>query len=745
MRKLRILPRNSPFLLGCLVTLTAALLFFSFGEEKPRLLAALDHRLTDSMFHWRGPIEPTGDVVVVDIDEQSLRELGQWPWPRDLLARMVRTIDAAGPRVTGFDIVFAEPDRTSPARYLEEGGKMLASALPARLLETLRRDEAFDHDLALGAAVGEAPTVLGYVFQINCDGIEVTEERPLPSASLRLASAGREFSSLPLRSACQATLNVEAVAQAESEGFLNVFPDPSGTVRRVPVVMAQDAIPYPSLALEMARIGLMEPEIVLQSSSRPRQGKHDLLGVALGGRFIPTDGNGQVTVNFRGPSGTFRRLPAARVLRGEHRRALAGKYVLIGSSAAGLLDLRATPFSGVVPGVEVQANIVDNILAGDFFRHDALTEIGLTYALVIAGGVALSALLTWAGPLTGGAGALLFMAAILGGNFRFFFLRQQLVGVTYPLLTTLVVFMAVTLYNYFLKDREKRFIQEAFGQFVAPEVVRQLLRNPERLSLSGELKTLTVLFCDIRDFTGIAEGLDPERLGAFMNRYLTAMSEIIIENRGMVDKFIGDAIMAVWGAPLDDEAHAAHAVHAALCMVEQLERMQSDFRAQGLPKIRIGVGIHTGPMRLGNFGSERRFDYTVIGDAVNLASRLEALNKEYGTEVLITEQTLAAAGEDFFCRSIDRVCVKGRHEVVRIYEPLGEGESPAALREEIGRFERAQRLYGERRFTEAAGEFEALNRLRPRKLYRLYRERCEAFQLAPPPPDWDGARHFESK
>lgn len=730
--------KPTPFKIGCIVVLLSCLLFYSFGKKKPALLTALDNQMADTMFRWRGATPTTGEVVIVDIDEKSLRNIGQWPWPRDIVADLVKNIHAAGARVVGFDIFFPEKDRTSPVKFIDDMGKILEGQISKSELELLRANNALDHDVALGNAVSGSLTVLGYAFQCKNDGLKLQEDKPFPSINIRINPSGYNYDDLSLISAYRAIVNVEEIAQAETEGFFNVFPDRSGMIRKVPLFMALDGVPYPSLAFEITRSGLSIEEVTLHISQRSGRYEKDLLGVSLGDYIVPTDEKGQLTVNFRGPANSFKYVSAYDILTGKMHEALTYKFVLIGTSAEGLHDIQATPFSNTCPGVEIHANIIDNIIAKNPFSHDVFTEIGMTYALLITGGMLLSALLAYTGPLAGGIVGLAFIALTIIGNYNLFFLNNEIVGVTYPLLTVITVFCVVTLFNYFLEGKEKRFIHGAFGHYVSPSVVSQLIKSPNRLSLAGEQKKLTVFFSDIRGFTGISEEMDSVRLSRFMNDYFTAMSNIIIENNGMVDKFIGDAIMAIWGAPLDDYDHAAKAVRTALSMMERLKKLRSGWTEKRLQNISIGIGINTGNMVVGNFGSNWRFDYTVIGDNVNIASRLEKLNKIYGTNILITEFTKGALNNRFFCRFIDTVRLRGKGASVKIYEPIIEGEPDSTLRDEIIRFEKALKNYQDKNFESAFAEIDSLQKNNPHKLYALYLDRIDTLRKKPPDNDWDG-------
>jgi adenylate cyclase len=737
--------KPSPFKMGCLLVLASCFLFYSFGQDKPDMLASLDNQIASAMFRWRGPVETTGEIVIVDIDEKSLRAVGQWPWPRDMVAQLVMAAHEAGAKVIGLDILFAEKDRTS----LTEHARALSSVLSGRgieedILRLASRDD-LNHDLILGRAVAEAPVVLGYVFQLEDDGLKTPNERPFPAAAIKVSPGTVPCSDLLLLSGRRAILNIEEISQAPTEGFLNVFPDSSGMVRKTPLFMELDGIPYPSLALEMVRSALGEDEVTIHASRRKTSEKNPILGFSVGGTFIPCDDRGQISVNFRGPVKTFSYLSAVDVMKGLHAERIRDRYVLIGTSASGLLDFHATPFSGIFPGVEIQATIIDNILTGSLFTYDIFTEIGLTYALIIAGGILLSALLAYTGAITGGLAGLVIFTAIIAGNYSLFFMKGRLLGITYPLATVMGVFLIVTLFNYFFEYRRKQFIHDAFNRYVSPMVVGEIMKRPEKLALAGEEKNLTILFSDIRDFTTLAEGMNPKQLGTFMNTYLTAMSDIIMAHHGMVDKYIGDAIVAIWGAPLDDPNHVRNAVRAALDMKQAMESLRKKWHGQGIPFVDIGIGINTGIASVGNFGSERRFEYTVLGDNVNLASRLEGLNKVYCTPIIISQFTREALNGEFFCRKIDVVRVKGKTIPIEIFEPLAEGIPEPSLKAEVEQFENALEHYFRKDFQTARHLIGELHAKSPSRLYRFYLDRIDKYCTTPPPDDWNGVSTFQSK
>ncbi|MGM0680844.1 MAG: CHASE2 domain-containing protein [Thermodesulfobacteriota bacterium] len=735
--------KASPFKIGCLVTLLAALLFYSFGSRKPLLLASMDNRIIDVMFRLRGSTPTSGRVVIVDIDDKSLAEIGQWPWPRDIMADLVSRIRKAGAEVIGLDILFAEEDRTSPKNYLHELNSFLADPLPASRLQNLKKKSALDHDLILGEILARSPSVLGYAM-LNDPSGKLTPARPFPSCNIRLDFLQAGFSELNFIEAYNAILNIPEISRARSEGFINVYPGPTGIIRQVPLFMSLDQIPYPSLALEIFRIARQERGITVHISRSGKWNRKDILGISVGEQFIPTDERGQLTINYRGPVKSFPYIPAADLLTDGEQENLKGKIVLIGTSAAGLFDLRSTPFSSIYPGVELQAVTIDNLLKGDPLIYDRYTEIGLTYAVIVAGGLLLSALLAYTSALAGGLGGILCLLATFAGSW-YNFLQGRLVGITYPLFTIVAVFLLVTLANYFFEGRRKRLLHKAFTRYVSPELVSEIIKAPRKLSLSGEVKDLTVFFSDIRDFTRISEGMSSRDIGRLLNNYLTAMSSVLMEYGGTVDKYIGDAIMAFWGAPLSDQEHAVKAVRASLASLERLRELQPVWQKEGFPKIEIGIGLNSGEMNAGNFGSQQRFDYTVIGDNVNLASRLEGLNKVYGTFILISEYTRREIGDLFYCRFIDLVRVKGREKPVALYEPLCEGQPDPGLKQEAAAFEEALHLYYQKDFAGAEDLFAKLAAGNPCRLYHLYQERIASLKKEMPPPDWDGVFTHKTK
>jgi adenylate cyclase len=737
----------SPLKAGLLVVAAAAGLYLlQFRGDLPlldRLTRSFDNRAANIMFLARGPVPATGQVVIVDIDEKSLAdpELGQMPWPRDRMAKLLRGIHAAGPRAIGIDIVFAEPDRTS-----------LSTVLPAiekRLGQSVKLGPDDDHDAVLGRAVADTGAVLGYLFVMEDDGLPGDGRMPA-SVPVELPKGMGELNTLI--NAYRATLNVPAVDdRGLLAGYFNMFPDESGMVRKVPLLMGYRAFAdlppgvYTSLALSVYCAGAGVGKVEMPVSEQ--RGFH---AVKVGEREMHVDPQGQVHVNFRGPAGplkgTFRYVSAGDVYHGRaDKTLLADRYVLVGTSAGGLVDLRPTPFSVAGPGVEVHASVIDNLIASDAMRQDRFLELAVTLLLILAGGGVLAVVLAKAGPVWGGLTGSGFIALAIVGNYHAFFRNNLVVGVTWPLLAVLAVFLAVTLANYFTEGRQKRFLRGAFSRYVSAEVVDELVKDPHKLSLAGEERVMTIMFADIRNFTSISEKMQPQEVCALLNDFLTEMTDQIKFYRGTVDKFLGDEIMAFWGAPTGDNLHAINAVRAGLAMRKVVAQLAEAWKARGLPPFDMGVGLNTGKVRVGNMGSREQFSYTVIGDNVNLASRLQGLNKAYCTGFIISQSTLELLPDAFLFRPVDVVKVVGRQQPVMIYEPLAPDRSDAAQAAEAETFARAFRRYRQRRFADARAIIEELQQKRPERFYEMYLERLRHLEAEPPPADWDGVFVFKTK
>jgi adenylate cyclase len=724
---------SSSFKAGLVCLAACCSLWYFIGHDKPKLLAAIDARFVDSMFRLRGSQETSGAVVIVDIDEKSLKEHGQWPWPRDLLADLTSRIYAASPRVVGFDILFAETDRTSPARFFDRYEKLFRECPDfSGIRGTLQAADGFDHDRLLGQAIAGGPGVLSFGVITQNDGAK-NPTTPLPS--LRLLNGQEEISALPLFGVYRSITNIAEVSTGKSEGFFNLFPDASGMVSKAPLFLQMDDRVYPSLAFEVFRVGKGLDEARLVSITTDPTGSRIVQGVRLGDIFYPTDHHGQLTVNFRGPYPTFLYLSAADILQGAESDLLRGKYVLVGSSASGMMNAVPTPLSVGLPGVEVHATIIDNLLNNDALVWESKAEIGLTYALLIGGGLLMLFALVFLGPIPGFALAIAVPIAIILADYTLFFLYGRLLGPAFLIASLLTLLTTVTLTNYLVEGKRKSFIRRTFSRYVAPSVVNQLLKTPEKFHLAAETREVTVLFCDIRNFTSLAEKTTPTELSTLLNDYFSLLTGIITAHHGMVDKYIGDAIMAVWGTPLDDPRHPENAVRAALAINAAVTGQSDRLRLAGKP-ISIGIGINTGKASAGNFGSKDRFAYTVLGDTVNLTARLEQLTRYYQVKIIAAESTIAAAGE-IPHRTIDTVTVKGRAQPVRLFEPLASPLAPI-LHKSLDLHERAIAAYQNRQFAAAEKLFSTLFFDSGEELHRIYRQRCQNLLKKPPAENWIG-------
>lgn len=727
------------FKAGLLSILFCCLAWFSFGYKKPHFLEGIDARIVDTMFRVRGAQDSSGSVVIVNIDEKSLKEYGQWPWPRDIVAKLTDSIFASKPLVLGFDIMFAERDRTSPDILFEKYKRYIDFKDNDGLhpLSSFNNPE-LNHDFKLAKAIGNGKSVQGYMFLFREDFLKsVTDPSPFPSLDISIDSPGVEFRQLKLINAYRPILNIPEVSSGVTEGFLNVFPDQGGIIRKIPLFILMDNLPYPSLALEMYRVASDLNGAQIHISTINNGPYRPLLGVSLGNSLFRTDDAGQMSINFRGPFHTFLYVSASDVLKGSEDDILKNKYVLIGSSAAGIMDLVATPFSSRMPGVEVHANVLDNLINNDPMVWENYTEIGITYSAIIAGGLILTTALVYFNPISGLLVSLLVFMSIALGNYYLLFLNNQLLGPSFILISLIIVFTTVTFCNYLFEGRRRIFIRKAFSHYVAPSIVNELLKNPEKLGLQVDTREVTILFCDIRRFTNLAEHASPGEVSHFLNNYFSLMTEIIIKNNGMVDKYIGDAVMAVWGSPLHNPQHAMDGVKAACEMVAAIEKNSDKLKLAG-ESIQIGIGLNSGVVSAGNFGCDKHFDYTVLGDSVNLASRVEQLTRQYPVDILITENTKNMIEAEIECRYIDRVQVKGRNNSVELFEPLGLIVNNEHRKEEFQLYQLAITSYQTGDFEQAQKNFTTLFQNTGDTLYQLYTKRCLRSLQQPPPSDREG-------
>ncbi|MBI4633592.1 MAG: CHASE2 domain-containing protein [Deltaproteobacteria bacterium] len=731
----------SPLKITFLIILLALILFFL---DVPFLrfmeLKALDLRMLS-----RGKVATGNETVIAAIDEKSLSELGRWPWPRTTMAKLVATLNAGGAKAVGFDIVFAEPDENSTLKTIADlnretadlgiGNPQLADLLNKKKMQA-------DTDAVLAGMIKKAGNItLGYFFHTS--GKDVThltekeiavETENIAGSRYQMIKTGAKPDEFALVHAFAAVTNLRSYSQAaENSGYFNAFPDTDGTIRWSPLVIKFRDNYYSSLAISLLLQYLDWPPLVLKMD------EFGVSGVEIDTTVIPTDDAGRMLVNYMGPAKTFPHYSISDIIGGRVSPDIfRNKIVIVGATATGIYDLRVTPFSAVYPGVEIHATVIDNILHRKFLQQTWWTKFLDVCAIILLGlvmGMLIPRLRAMMGLLIG----IVLIAVYFIINTYVFSHYRVWINLVYPVVTMLAVYLGITVYRYVTEEREKKKIRGAFQYYLTASVINEMLKDPSKLKLGGDKKNLTVLFSDIRGFTTISEQLPPEELVHLLNEYLTAMTDLVFKYDGLLDKYIGDAVMAVYGAPLDQPDHALRTCRTALEMIDALKVLQAKWREEGKPLINIGIGINTGDMVVGNMGSQMRFDYTVMGDMVNLASRLEGINKEYGTNIVISEFTHAVVKNVMSCRELDSVRVKGKKLPVKIYELLSETKDAGPLQEFVRLFEEGLAKYKQGLWDEAIALFRKVLEIRPDDPpAELYIARCTALKENPPPAPWDG-------
>ena len=707
-------------------------------------MRALDGRLLQQ---GGGPVAP--EVVIVAVDNASIAELGRWPWSRPLVARLIDTIAKGGPAVIGVDMVQSEATDACSLQGLD--GK-LDAACRAALMDAVRGAQTDDTQLAEAVRASQR-TVLGYFFDFSRRGggasaPSAESAYPLvqrgPGSDSGPVKCAPGSDSGPVKCATKVTQNLpELVGAARGLGYFNFFPDADGIYRRAPLAIRfGDRVVMP---LSLAMLQLYWPD----RTPAIRFGPAGVESVRLGSLVVPVEEDGQLLLNYRGKGGrTFPHFSAADVLAGRVLPAtFKDKLVLVGVTAVAVGDVRAAPFDANFPGVEIHATVLDNILRQDFiYRPKWLgsARAGLADIAVICGLVLILELALH--PLRGRAGALLAFGALawyaVGSQFLFTHTGAALSAV-YPALAVAVTYLAISLQHYVVADREKRQTRRMLDLYLSPSLAGFVSERPEMLKLGGEKRDRTVLFSDIKGFTTIAEGLEPEKLVDLLNNYLGKMTDIVFAYDGMLDKYIGDGVMAVWGAPLPQADHASRACHAALTMIEQLAEINARGAPLGWPKLSIRIGLNSGPMVFGNVGSAGHLSLTVMGDNVNLGARLEGINKLYGSTIIASEATVDLARELIVVRELDLVRVKGKAQTARIFEVLGPAHTASQWREVIEHFHAGLAAYRARDWQGAIAAFEQALRVRPRDgPSELYLRRSQEYLRTPPPQSWEPVTTF---
>jgi adenylate cyclase len=687
-------------------------------------------------------------IVIVDIDEKSLNEVGRWPWSRNVMADLVTHLtDNYQVRAAGFDVDFPEQDLSSGYTTLAELAKTDFSDTPsfAKKLEELK--PKMDYDERFASAIKGKPIVLGYFIYPN------QKKGVLPPPGFTTAALGGRYLRAIAASGFEANIPILQNA-ARAGGFFNADLDPDGTLRSSPLIQQIDDKYYESLGLATARVALgataMRP--VFLKNTDADYGRLDslVLNNQPYPKRIPVEDQMRVQIDYHGKGGPngggFRYISATDVL---HDRIpfdqLAQRIVLVGTTAAGLNDLRSAPMNNEFPGVEAHANIIASIIDGQFKQKPDYSVAFNLVQVLLVGGVLISAL-SLLKPLP----SILFTLTVSFAVIWFNFWAYRVQGLVLPVATALIMIMALFVLNvawgYWFEFRKGRAMTNLFGEYVAPELVEVMADDPEHYNMEGDKRELTIMFADVRNFTTISESLEANDLREFINEYLTAMSEDIRGNRGTLDKYIGDCVMSFWGAPVALPDHAARGVASALKMQKSAEKLHNEFITRGWPPLKIGIGVNTGEVRVGDMGSKIRKAYTVMGDPVNLASRLEGITKQYGVGIVVGEITKAAAPE-FAYRELDRVIVKGKNEPVAIFEPVGlEREIDEATRRELARWHNALDLFRTQKWDAAEAIIrELFDTCAERYLYERYLEDIADFRAHPPGPDWAGVTEYKTK
>ena len=715
---MRLTYRLTQFLLFVAVsgTITYAYLFL------PASYQSLDDRVRDFLFIARGVVPASPEVIIVDIDEKSLHEIGQWPWERTIVATMLQNLTAAKAGIIGLDIVFSEEDKTSPHRFSEQF--YLHRPLP-------------NYDAILAQSVHDTPTILGYIFNFD-RSYKVTSptvpnipaifiEKNIPSTHYLLEPSGI-LASIP-----------SIQNSAYSSGFINNVPDATGSIRSVPLVMRYCDALYPSLAFEMFRIALDADKVMINYSLL------GLVSLRAGNMEIPTDRNGRLYLNHRGPGKTFRYLSASDIVNNTFdRKEIEGKFVLIGTSAYGLMDLRSNPFDNIIPGIEIHATVIDNLLNHDMLQRPQWSEVAEISLIILLSFIVFYPL-TRLSPLGLILGYVILFVVLLYLNYYLLFVHHIIINLFFILMTLSVSILSVLGMNFVFENRQKEQVKKKFAQKVSKQVMDDLLSTDINDALSTREVEVTVFFSDIRSFTTIAEQLgSPQKLVSFLNEYMTAMAASIIDSHGTIDKFIGDAIMAYWNAPNHVEHHADNAVQSALHQLALRESLSDKFYTKFGVHLDFGIGLNSGIVTVGDIGSTGRSDYTIVGDVVNLASRLEELCKHYHVRLIISEFTCKQLKLPYIIRELDIVRVKGKSLPIRIFEVIDRGVPMKEQQRELDEFHSALQLYYRGEFTEAIETFTLLKSLHNELLYDIYIARSR-YLLTLAIEHFDGVYDFMEK
>ncbi len=768
--------RFGTFHLSMLISLLIFSLFLLKEEQGWNfgLFDMMELKALDLKFLARGAKPEHGHVSIAAVDEKSIERYGRWPWNRIVIARMIAKLAEMGASVVAFDVVFSDEDRSQIPRILATVAEQVdeielekcdsgCEDMRDAVLDFLREEIATANpDKILAEVIEKAGNVvLGFFIFTNPEEVANLDRKRLDEG-LELITPSKigllkpwdpeeeKFYKLTLRKGLAVRAPLPILAEATDYfGHFSFHQDDDGALRwgdLLQEVQSDDPdirLIYPSLSLKAAAVHL-DTEIVVHTY--PKGVDRITLGLNQGSPVIPVNYLGRLLINYLGPERTFPTLSIADIIDGNVNPAhVKDRIILVGATAIGVYDLRVTPFQEDFPGVEIHANVIDNILSGNYLSRPDWAFF-LELFIILFFGIFFGIVLGRVPALYGA----LFVVVVLSGYYlvdrHYFFANGYWIYTVLPMSQAFLIFFVVYIYRYVTEERDKKRTRAAFTQYLNAQVVDALMNDYDKLKLGGEKREITVLFSDIKDFTSMSEKLSPDELGHLLAEYLNPMTDIVFEHQGVLDKYIGDAVMAFWGAPNPQEDHAARACRTGLHMIKKLNELNDVWKARGIPHLEIRVGINTGPMWVGNMGSQVRFDYTVIGDAVNLGSRLEGTNKQYGTTVMISEFTYEHVKHLFVCRELDSIRVKGKLEPVTIYELVEEGEGEPEILERVERFHKGLAAYRAQKWEEASGVFHDLLLDYPDDgPAKVFISRCKQYIESPPPADWDGVYVMTTK
>jgi len=759
-----------PLLIGTALTMGTVWTQFNLVTDHRSVLTDIlrtaESKLLDIRFRLRGPRKPDSKVGILAVDEKSVRSIGRWPFPRSVYEKVFANLKAAGVSWIGMDITWSEPERTLLEDILPRGTALtrIDAAGLRRLSAALGEASPGDQGLARGVkAFGNV--VLGYFYYPTLEEAPPAADRPFAGLELMESSAiqnvilpdGMELKDFPFIQAYGVAPNIPMINTASRHhGFFNNEPDEDAVIRWITLVRNIKGQLMPSLALKTVANAMgREPVVFFDNHGvqdivlmNPNDDK-DLVQ-------IPVDpiGMGRAMINHLGGRQTLPHFSFLDALNDsfspDEREKLKGAVLLAGPTATGINDIRANSFDAAIDGVENHAAFMDNVITGKFMRRPA-SIYKMEFLGILALGLLTTGFVSFLSASSSALATVLLLAAFVVLDKFMWFGKGLWVVAAAPLFTVIGVYILVTTYRYLTEEREKKKVKGAFSLYLSSDVINQVLEDPSSLKLGGEKKELTVFFSDVRDFTTISESMTPEKLCELMNLYFTPMTKIVLDSKGVLDKFIGDAIMAFWGAPIELPNTADVACEASIKMLYELDRLRVDFPKMGLPVVDIGIGLNTGPMSVGNMGSDERFTYTVMGDNVNLGSRLEGLTKEYGVKILLSDRTFAKISrKDFHLRDLDTIRVKGKLEPVRVYElmrpdALGAGRE-SLLKEFTGHFNEGRTHYLKREWANAQKFFMQCLTIRPEdKATGIYMERIVELKDMKLDDTWDGVKTFKHK